>query len=243
MNTELLQLVFFAVLVRLFVIAAEPAAAPWPQQTWGKFCGSTGLAAAAAQRLLPECCAAAEERGPVVLAARSAGGAAPGRRTRRGGRRRRSRGRRGGRRHQRGGGGGGASSSAPAPGGGGSWGLCVLSLNIQSVKPKILSLRHDLSYLNCDICVLSETWLKPETLSRYVNFPGYSLTRADRRDGRGYGGLAVLSRVGFSVKRLQSVCTCNSCRLETLWMTVSCSRGRKFVLCAVYRPHVMPPTI
>ena len=72
------------------------------------------------------------------------------------------------------------------------------------VKPKILSLRHDLAHFDCDICVLSETWLKPETLTRYVNFPGYKLTTADRSDGRGYGGLplAILSRVDFSVNRI-----------------------------------------
>ena len=69
-----------------------------------------------------------------------------------------------------------------------------------------------------------------------MQFPGYKLTRADRPDGRGYGGVAVLSRADFNVKRLQSVCTCSICRLETLWMSVTCKRGRKFVLCAVYRP-------
>ena len=94
--------------------------------------------------------------------------------------------------------------------------MCILSLYIQSVKRKILSLPHDLSHYDFDICILSETWLKPKTLSRYVQFPGNSLTRADRPDGRGYGVLAVLSRTGLSVKRLQPVCTCNSFKLETL---------------------------
>ena len=103
------------------------------------------------------------------------------------------------------------------------------------MKPKILALRHDLSHFNCDICVLSETWLKPETHSRYVNFPDFDLTRMDRPDGKGYGGVSVLSRVGFKIRRLQSVCTCNICRIQTLWMSISDHRGRKFVLGAVYR--------
>ena len=114
--------------------------------------------------------------------------------------------------------------------------MCILALNVQSLKPKILSVRHDLSYYGCDICVLSETWLKPETVSRYVHFPGYNLIRADRPDGRGYGGVAILSRANLSVKRLQSVCDCNSCKLETMWVSVTGNRGRKFVLCAAYRP-------
>ena len=90
--------------------------------------------------------------------------------------------------------------------------------------------------LTGDLCILTETWLKPETSSRFVNFPGYSLTRADRSDGRGYGGVAVLCRSGFRVKRLQSVCSCGTCKLETLWLSVSDDRGRRFSLCAVYRP-------
>ena len=38
-------------------------------------------------------------------------------------------------------------------------GLCILSLNMQSIKSKIVSLRHDLKHFDCGICVLSETWL------------------------------------------------------------------------------------
>ena len=44
MDPELLRLVLFAALVRLFVIAAEPAA-PCPRDTWSKSRSSTVLAA------------------------------------------------------------------------------------------------------------------------------------------------------------------------------------------------------
>ena len=142
----------------------------------------------------------------------------------------RARGRRGGRRRC-----GGVSRRVCDMGGDGS-GLCLISLNIRSIKPKILSLRHDLSFYDCDICVLAETWLKPETLSRYVNFPEYSFIRADRMDGRGYGGVGVLARSQLSVKRLQSVCCSNQCKLETLWLSITNQRGRHFNLCALYRP-------
>ena len=110
-----------------------------------------------------------------------------------------------------------------------------MSLNIRSLKPKILSLRHDLSYFDCDLRVLSETWLKPETISRLVSFPGYSLTRADRPDGSGFGGVVVLTRTGLRVKTLQSVCSSNNCKLETLWLSVTTQHGRRF-MCALYRP-------
>ena len=96
---------------------------------------------------------------------------------------------------------------------GGRGGICFAALNIRSLKPKVLSLRHDLGFYDCDVCVLSETWLKPETPSRYITFPGYTLTRADRPDGRGYGGVAILSRSAFRIKRLQSVCASDRCKL------------------------------
>ena len=157
------------------------------------------------------------------------------RRGRRGGRGR-ARGRRGGRRRCFGGVGAGEVSRRASSGGDGKGGLCVLSLNIRSIKPKILSLRHDLSSFEGDVCVLSETWLKPETPSRYVNFPGYSFTRADRAYGQGFGGVGILTRSGLSFKRLQSVCCSNKCKLETIWLSITTQRRRHFNLCALYRP-------
>ena len=66
--------------------------------------------------------------------------------------------------------------------------LLVTSLNIQSLLPKILPLRRVIADTGADIIVLSETWLKPRVPNRLVTFPGYQLIRADRADGRGFGG-------------------------------------------------------
>ena len=114
--------------------------------------------------------------------------------------------------------------------------VCFAALNVRSLKPKILSLRHDLNFFDCDVCVLSETWLKPEISSRYVNFPGYTLTRADRPDGRGYGGVAVLCKSDFKIRKLQSVCASAQCKLETLWVSMTNVHGRRFNVCGLYRP-------
>ena len=78
--------------------------------------------------------------------------------------------------------------------------LTILSLNILSLKPKILDLRHDLELLDCDIAVITETWLRPETSSRFITIPGFSLHRADRPDGSGHGGIAVLVKNNLKVK-------------------------------------------
>ena len=113
----------------------------------------------------------------------------------------------------------------------------IIALNILSLKPKILDLRHDLESLNCDIAVITETWLRPETSSRFVTFPGFSLHRADRPDGSGYGGIAVLIKNNLKVKSLKSVVGAkNDGKIETFWLQVSNPHGRRFNLGCVYRP-------
>ena len=67
-------------------------------------------------------------------------------------------------------------------------GLLVGALNVQSLKQKILELTQELHHHGNDVMLLSETWLKPSTPSRLITLPGYNLVRADRPDGRGYGG-------------------------------------------------------
>ena len=80
--------------------------------------------------------APAHARDSELLLLPAGGGPARGRRTRRGGRGR-PRGRRAGRRHRRG---------EHQRGEGGRGDMCFAVLNIRSLKPKILSLRHDLSF-------------------------------------------------------------------------------------------------
>ena len=71
-------------------------------------------------------------------------------------------------------------------------GLLIGAINIQSMKPKILEINHELSKRRYDLLSVTETWLKPSTPNRLLSFPGYRLFRADRPDKSGYGGVAVL---------------------------------------------------
>ena len=231
MDPDLLRLLLLLISVRLIVAAATPAAVPSRRGAWGRSSRSSSrdvTSRTPGLLQLGDWTAPARLDEAESLLLPSGGGPARRRRTRRGGRGR-PRGRRAGRRHRRGNVNGGAGRA-------GREGMCFVTLNIRSLKPKVLSLRHDLEFFDCDLCVLTETWLKPEIPSRYVNFPGYTFLREDRPDGRGYGGVAVLCKTDLKVKRLQSVCLSSECTLETVWLSVTNLRGRRLNVCAVYRP-------
>ena len=95
--------------------------------------------------------------------------------------------RRGRRAHARGKRGGGWRAAA-------STGLLIGTLNIQSLKPKLLELTHEANQSQYDLLILNETWLRPSIPNRLLTIPGYSLYRVDRPGGRGYGGVALLVR-------------------------------------------------
>ncbi|KAF0313713.1 hypothetical protein FJT64_015847 [Amphibalanus amphitrite] len=78
-----------------------------------------------------------------------------------------------------------------------------------------LSLRR----YNHDFYVLTETWLRPTTPTRLVTFPGYTLHRADRPDGSGFGGVAILCGGGYCGSVIpQPESECATCQLESLWL-------------------------
>ena len=63
---------------------------------------------------------------------------------------------------------------------------------------KLLELSDELSRQDLDIMLLSETWLRPSTPYRLLVIPGYSISRVDRPDGRGYGGVAIITKVDIT---------------------------------------------
>ena len=152
MDPDLLQLVLLALLVQLLTSVAAPASLTWQHRAQWEAGSSV------AGRPAVPCGGRAERR--VGCLVPSAGGsdavvtARAVQRGRRGGRGR-ARGRRATRHHRRGQ--ERTLGQGSSGGGNGGGGLCLLSLNVQSVKLKILSLRHDLSHFNCDVCILTET--------------------------------------------------------------------------------------
>ena len=59
--------------------------------------------------------------------------------------------------------------------------LYVAQLNIQSMKPKLLELRHDIAQHDYDVVVLCETWLKSTTHNRLIPVPGWRVPAAAAR--------------------------------------------------------------
>ena len=115
--------------------------------------------------------------------------------------------------------------------------LHVGSLNIQSLKPKLLELSNEVRRRDLDVLFLSETWLRPATPSRLIVVPGYTLCRSDRPDGRGYGGVAILYKTGITMSSLKISNSGNpDSKLESQWALLRLDRGRQLVIGSLYRP-------
>ena len=141
--------------------------------------------------------------------------------------------RRGARSRRRGSRGGRIWRTAPRPGE-----LYIGQINIQSLKPKLLELRHDIDEHGFDVIVLNETWMRITTPNRLVPIPGYQLVRRDRPDNRGYGGVAVAARESLELTTVERPGPpVAGSKLESLWVQLRAGSHRVMV-CAAYRPPV-----
>ena len=116
-------------------------------------------------------------------------------------------------------------------------GLLVGALNIQSMKPKLLELTEEISRHDFDVILLSETWLRPTTPNRLLVIPGYSISRADRPDGSGYGGVAILTKSTITSEALMlSVSSHSGSLLESRWALLKLEQNRQLIVGSLYRP-------
>ena len=209
--------------------AAQPAVRPWPRRP-----GPTARRAAdpsdwprlPARVVSPHRPGARPVTGPVRAPDRAP---APAGGTRRGGRgAARRRGRRGGanwRRH----------------GGTGADQLIVGHLNVQSYKPKLPDMRHDIHEVyGFDILAICETWLTPNVPDRLLGVSGYRLYRRDRPAElglpRGRGGVAVLVRDSLSCELLPTPATgVVGSNLEIVWVLVHPDKHQPVLVASAYR--------
>ena len=244
MHPELLRCLVVLAVARLLVLAAAPAPAPSCGRH-GRAGGASGLGGPVADRLANRVATARPARarappaepvrdpmslkvvtppaaGPVTDSDRGAVG-----RPRRRGARSRRRGSRGGR----------IWRTEPQRGQ-----LYIGELNVQSLKPKLLELRHDIAEHGFDVIVLNETWMRPATPNRLVPIPGYRLARRDRPDNRGYGGVAIAARESLELTTVERPGPpVAGSKLESLWVQLRAGSHRVMV-CAAYRPPVQTQT-
>ena len=86
-----------------------------------------------------------------------------------------------------------------------------------------------------DICVVSETHLKPAMPDAFVNIPGYSIFRRDGNwsalDSRCKGGIAIFARSNLDV-----IDCYRSDLYELLCLTFKLPSGHLLLVCGVYHP-------
>ena len=91
--------------------------------------------------------------------------------------------------------------------------LNVRSLTAHLDEVNLLLLREQL-----DVLCLSETWLTEAVESSVLLFPGYAITRLDRKARKTGGGVAVLHRCTLRVEQLRV--PAEGSTLEALWLRV-----------------------
>ena len=79
----------------------------------------------------------------------------------------------------------------------------ICSLAKSKNRVRAVALETNLNNKDIDICVVSETHLKPEMSNANVNIPGYKLFRRDRNwsglDSRCKGRIAIFARSNLDV--------------------------------------------
>jgi hypothetical protein len=83
-----------------------------------------------------------------------------------------------------------------------------------------------------DVCFISETWLNSKILSSLVCPDGYILVRKDRSDARPGGGVAILCRNDWKIKKLDF----NNTDLECLWCEIQVQNNNTYYVATVYNP-------
>ena len=97
------------------------------------------------------------------------------------------------------------------------------------------ALESDLFATDIDICVVSETHLKPEIPDSVVAISNYTIYRRDRNwfgnDKRSKGGVAIYARSNIKVTGI-----IRSEKFESLCLHIDLPSGHKMLMCGVYHP-------
>ncbi|XP_028414902.1 uncharacterized protein LOC114537989 [Dendronephthya gigantea] len=112
--------------------------------------------------------------------------------------------------------------------------ICSLAKTNNRVRA-VVALEADLRNNDIDVCVVSETHLKPEQPDAIVNIPDYSIYRRDRNwsgnDMRNKGGVAIYIRNNITVVDVHTATD-----YEVICITIRLPLGQHMLICGVYHP-------
>ncbi|CAB3991556.1 Hypothetical predicted protein [Paramuricea clavata] len=112
--------------------------------------------------------------------------------------------------------------------------ICSLNKTKNRVRA-VSALEADMKTLDIDICVVSETHLKPNIPDTIVNIHDYSIYRRDRNwannDSRCKGGVAVYIRNNITVTDVY-----RSNLYELICITLTLPSGHHMLVCGLYHP-------
>ena len=96
-------------------------------------------------------------------------------------------------------------------------------------------LEADLNNKDIDVCIVSETHLKPEMPDAIVNIPGYYIFKRDRNwsglDKRSKGGIAIYARSNLNI-----IDVYRSKLYELLYVIFKLPSGNLLLTCGIYHP-------
>ena len=116
--------------------------------------------------------------------------------------------------------------------------LNVGHLNVRSLMAHIDEINHLILSERLDVLCVSETWLTDAVDDRMLQFPGYVISRRDRRGGKSGGGVAIIYRNTVTAEPLRVPAATSA--LESLWLRLILKSP--IIVGAVYRPPSSPTT-
>ena len=112
--------------------------------------------------------------------------------------------------------------------------ICSLAKTKNRVRAAI-ALEADLNMNDIDVCIVSETHLKPDTPDSVVSISNYKIYRRDRNwfslDIRSKGGIAIYVRSNLDV-----IDVYRSKLYELICLTLRLPSGHRMLVCGVYHP-------
>ena len=109
--------------------------------------------------------------------------------------------------------------------------ICSLAKTKNRVWAAVV-LEADLNNKDIDVCIVSETHLKPKIPDAIVNIPGYSIFRRDRNwsglDKRSKGGIAIYARSNFNI-----IDVYRSKLYELLYVILKLPSGHLLITCGI----------